>query len=146
MANIPEFVGNHPVLVAAFFGILGLIIYNEVRRGNRAYAEVGVFEATQLSNQQDALFLDVREEHEYRQGHLNEAKHIPLGRLESRLSELESVKDKPIIAYCRSGQRSQQACELLARNGFEALYNLKGGLLAWQGEGMPVSKSKNRGK
>ena len=67
---------------------------------------IGPLEATQLSNRQDALFLDIRDEGEYRAGHIPEAVHIPLKQLSQRITELEKHKGRPVIAYCRSGSRA----------------------------------------
>jgi len=66
--------------------------------------------------------------------------HIPLSEFKSRLSELDKYKDKPVIAYCRSGSRSFSACKTLKKAGFETVSNLQGGIMAWQSQNMPVSK------
>lgn len=99
--------------------------------------QVGPQEAVLLFNHEDALVLDVREQSEWADGHIGKAKHIPLGQLKTRLAELEKYKDKPIVAVCRSGQRSGSACGVLKKAGFEKLYNLAGGMLAWEQAGLP---------
>ena len=77
---------------------------------------------------EDIFMLDVRNEDEYQafniEGHL-----IPLPQLSARIGELP--RDKPIVIYCRSGQRSQTGLELLQQMGFTQVQNLDGGLLAW---------------
>lgn len=75
--------------------------------------------------------IDVREVHEWNEGHIAEAKLIPLGTLPDRLDELD--KGTPIIMVCRSGARSWSATEFVQRFGFEAA-NMAGGMLAWTGE------------
>lgn len=75
--------------------------------------------------------IDVREEYEWNEGHIAEAKLIPLGTLPNRLEELD--KETPIVMVCRSGARSWSATEFVQRYGFRA-ENMAGGMLAWQGK------------
>lgn len=139
-ARIIEFVGNHPLLIAAFFGTLGLLIASEVSRLLSGMKSIGPTEATQLSNREDAVFLDIREEGEYRGGHIPESIHIPIKQLPERVGELGKHKGRPVIAYCRSGSRSSSAGSLLKKHGFENVYNLGGGITAWQKANLPLSK------
>ncbi|MBM3342157.1 MAG: MBL fold metallo-hydrolase [Betaproteobacteria bacterium] len=83
--------------------------------------------------------LDVRETNEYQGplGHIAHAKLIPLGELTARGGELN--KEKPVVAVCRSGARSAQACVILQRAGFKDVANLAGGMLRWRGEGLAVA-------
>ena len=75
--------------------------------------------------------LDVRQPKEYEEGHLAGAKLIPLKELPGRLDELE--KGKPIIVYCAIGGRSKAATQLLAGKDFASVYNMAGGIKAWEG-------------
>jgi rhodanese-related sulfurtransferase len=102
--------------------------------------QIGPQEAVMLFNHQEALVLDVREQSEWQDGHIAKAKHIPLGKLKDKLSELERHKDKPIITVCRSGNRSNHACGVLKKAGFENLHNLAGGMQAWEQAGLPREK------
>lgn len=102
--------------------------------------QIGPQEAVRLFNQEDALVLDVREQSEWADGHIAKARHIPVGQLKKYLSDLEKHKDKPIIAVCRSGSRSNHACRTLKKAGFEKLYNLAGGMQAWEQAGLPRDK------
>lgn len=76
--------------------------------------------------------LDVRQPAEYGNGHLAGAILIPLKELPDRLSELE--KEKPLIVYCAIGGRSKMAAQLLSGYGFDNVYNMTGGIKAWQGK------------
>lgn len=100
---------------------------------------VNTLEATRLMNE-DALMLDVREDNEWAVGHIPNARHIRLGELSSRLTELEKYKDKPIVVYCRSGNRSARACALLKKAGFTNPNNLAGGILAWEQANLPITR------
>jgi rhodanese-related sulfurtransferase len=101
--------------------------------------EADTLKATRLYND-DALVLDVREDKEYAAGHIPRAKHIPLGQLNSRITELDKFKSKPILVTCRSGQRSARACGMLKKAGFETVYNQAGGIIAWERANLPVTK------
>jgi rhodanese-related sulfurtransferase len=101
--------------------------------------QADTLKATRLYND-DALILDVREDKEFASGHIPKAKHIPLGKLASRIQELEKHKGKPILVTCRSGQRSARACGMLKKAGFETVYNQEGGIIAWERANLPVTK------
>lgn len=75
--------------------------------------------------------LDVREDWEYEEFRIPGAKHIPLSQLGDRVSEVP--KDKPVLAYCRMGGRSAAAASLLKGQDYPAVYNIMGGVDAWQG-------------
>ncbi len=80
--------------------------------------------------QGELLFLDVRQPKEYQRGHLPSAKLIPLGELDKRLDELDHKQ--PTVVYCAIGGRSRVAAQMLAGNGFAKVYNLSGGIKAWE--------------
>jgi rhodanese-related sulfurtransferase/rubrerythrin len=79
----------------------------------------------------DHTLLDVRQDWEYAEAHLPGAVHVPLGELDRRLGEL--APGRPTVVYCRSGSRSAAAAAMLAAHGFGEVFNLKGGILAWNG-------------
>ncbi len=140
MSEVMVFVEKHLFLVLGFLALLFLTIWTELRRLTRNFKEVSTQEAVRLMNADSTLLLDVREDSEYGQGTISGAKHIPLSLLKTRMQELERHKGKKVIAFCRSGHRSQHACSLLKKHGFEEVYNLRGGIVAWQSDNLPVSK------
>ena len=75
--------------------------------------------------------LDVRQPKEYEQAHIPGAVLIPLAELADR--HLEIDRDKPLIVYCRSGVRSKAACQILSLAGVKHVFNMKGGILEWNG-------------
>ena len=76
--------------------------------------------------------VDVREPHEKADFDIGGVL-IPLGQIQSmQIDEIEDLKDKEVIVYCRSGNRSGQACMFLDAMGFKNTKNLVGGMLAWQ--------------
>ncbi len=106
----------------------------------RGIKEVDVVEALGLINHKNALVLDVREESEFKSGHILNAKWIPLGKLADRLDELKRNREQPIVVVCRSGQRSASACVTLGKQGFAQAYNLSGGVMGWQKSNLPLEK------
>ena len=61
---------------------------------------------------------------------------------QNQLGQLKKHQGKPIIVSCRSGAQSSQACRHLRSAGFTDVYNLKGGMLAWQNANLPVTRKK----
>lgn len=88
------------------------------------------------------MLLDVREAEEYAEVHATDARLIPLGQLESRLSEISSFKNKPVAVMCRSGRRSARAVQLLERAGYTQVSNVGGGIIAWQSAGLEVIRKR----
>lgn len=83
---------------------------------------------------EDAVLIDVREPEEWVAGHVDGARHIPLGELVARLDEVPAGRT---VVVCRSGGRSAQAVAYLASTGRDAV-NLDGGMQAWAGAGRPL--------
>ena len=140
MDQFIEFAIKNWLLFAALVAILILLIGSEILRKIRGVNTLNPTQALQLINDEDALVLDIRNTSDYRAGHIPHARHLPLDGLKDRLGELEKFKDRPIVVYCHSGNRSPQACALLKKNGFEKVHNLGGGIGAWQNANLPVKK------
>lgn len=78
--------------------------------------------------------IDVREPHEHAEFNVG-GLLLPLGKVQTmQIDEIESMKDEPVYIYCRSGNRSGQACLILETAGFTNVINIAGGMLAWQME------------
>lgn len=146
MEQLIEFIGNHPFLFLAFGVVLGLLAWNLFGEQIQGIQSVPPQQATMLINHENGVVLDVREESEFSEGHILNAQHIPLGKLSDKLKQLETYRQKPIIVSCRSGNRSAQACSRLRQNGFEKVYNLKGGIIAWQNASLPLTKETKKKK
>ncbi len=109
-----------------------------VKNPQEPFTRITVEEAAEMLRRDDIVVIDVREPHEYQQGHLPGAKLMPVGSLFARKDELP--RDKAIIFVCAVGQRSALACEIAAAVGLVHLYNLEGGTEAWVKAGLPVEK------
>ena len=73
--------------------------------------------------QQNALVIDVRTTQEYASGHLNNSLHIPYQQIAARFAQLEIRKDRPVVLYCRSGNRAGIAEKVLFEQGYTAIHN-----------------------
>lgn len=141
MEQIIEFAGNHLILVTAFIIVLTMLVSTEINHLTRGFNDITPAEATRLMSHENAITLDTRTTGEYRQSHILGSKHIPVNELNSRLGELEKHKNDHIVAYCRSGNRSATACRILRSSGFQNVYNLGGGIMAWEGASLPTTKN-----
>ena len=135
-----EFVMNNLALVALFMASGAMLLWPELARLSGGGAEIGTLEATRLMNQGPHLSLDVRDEKDFAAGHLPRARHIPIRDLAGRLGEIAKFKDKPVIVTDRGGTRAGAACRFLKKSGFSSVFQLKGGLAAWQQASLPVEK------
>jgi rhodanese-related sulfurtransferase len=96
--------------------------------------EITVQELKKKFDKGDNFFLlDVREQFEYQISNID-GELIPQDLLPEKIEEIEDKKNDEVIVMCRSGGRSAKACELLSKNGFEDVKNLKGGINAWARE------------
>jgi molybdopterin/thiamine biosynthesis adenylyltransferase/rhodanese-related sulfurtransferase len=84
------------------------------------------------------VFLDVRERHEWDEGHIPGAVHVPRGSLESRVENAVPDHDSRIVVYCASGARSAFAAKTLEELGYEDVVNLDGGYTEWKRNGFPT--------
>jgi rhodanese-related sulfurtransferase len=139
ISQLFEFIVNHWYLFVALIVILGLLIHNLMigERGN-----VDPLAATEMMNHQEATVIDVRSTADFAAGHIVNAVNIPMNGFKNQLAVVSKYKGKPIIVNCKSGATSSAACQILRKEGFPEVYNLKGGLMAWQAANLPLSRKK----
>ena len=137
IGQLTEFAGNHPLLFLALFVILALLIGGEIRQRVSGIAEVGPSEATRMLNHDNAVMVDTRNEKDHQFGHIVNSLHAP----DINNHKLDKYRDRKLILYCRSGNTSVGYCSKLRKQGFENVYNLKGGILAWERAELPLTKS-----
>lgn len=137
MEHLNEFVTTNWIMILMWVFLLGMIINSFLKSSY----DITPQQAVQLmSHESGSLVLDVREDSEYQSGHIKDSIHIPMGALASRVGELEKYKNKNVILGCRSGSRSGRACSILKKHGFEKVHNLRGGVLAWENDNLPMQK------
>lgn len=103
----------------------------------KKYETVSPQQAREMQ-QAGALLYDVRETSEFRSGHAQGARSLPLSNLSTRY-ERELAKERDILVICQSGARSAQACSYLSGMGYKVT-NVSGGTAAWKRAGLPTSK------
>ena len=132
-------------LIALFIGMWRFAINNsklhnepEEKYQTSSFTDLSANEALALLRETDNVFLvDV---HTPEQEHLTETDvFIPFNEVGSRLKDFPQNKDTPVLVYCRSGNMSQTASKELVNNGYNNVYNLAGGIHAWQGAGLPLN-------
>jgi rhodanese-related sulfurtransferase len=134
-----EFLGNHWILFAALGVVLGLLTYTLIV-GEKGSVEPS--SATVMINQRDAAVIDVRPAADYAKGHIINAINVPMNGFKKQMASLARHKSGPVIVNCRSGSQSQAACHLLRKEGFAEVYNLKGGIMAWESANLPLTRKK----
>ena len=106
----------------------------------RGVKDISPQEALIFIEQKKAFILDVREQNEYDAGHVANSILIPLGQLNARVAELEQYKSSDLVVICRGGKRSATACWQLGQHGFSRIYNIAGGIIAWNKDNLPVER------
>jgi rhodanese-related sulfurtransferase len=138
---VGQFIIDNIALVALFVASGAMLLWPEISRLMGASSEIGTLDTTRLMNRGSILILDVRDAEEFASGHLPKARHIPVKELSKRVEEIGKFKDKPVIVTCRSGgAKASAAVRFLKQAGFTTVYQLKGGLAAWQQASLPVEK------
>ena len=89
---------------------------------------------------QDLVLIDVRSPEEYAEGHIPGAINMPHDQIEQYVSQLDDIRDKPILIYCRSGRRAKLALEDLKARSFADVSHLEGDMMGWNGAGLPVAR------
>ena len=120
--------------------LLALVFFNEMKIATQRFAGLTPAGAVKLMNDEDVVVVDVREPAETTGGKIAKAVQIPFSSLKARIGELDKHKGKNMLVYCKTGARSGSACRELGKAGFDKVFSLNGGMLAWQEAHLPVSK------
>jgi len=139
LQQLIAFIDNHWILFAALAVIIALLIHNLIVSGKGSVDPTG---ATELINRKDALVLDVRPTADFAQGHIVNSRNLPMNGFKKQIGTLHKYKESPILVACRSGSQSSMACRQLRKEGFGEVYNLRGGVSAWQDANLPLSRKK----
>lgn len=122
------------IIIIAVIVIAAIVLFsflsnseNKTNKSDTTVQNISTTEFKQQKDQQPGIIIDVRTQEEYDEGHLAETdQHHDFlnGDFEAQLNSLK--KDETYYLYCRSGNRSGQAADLMVRNGFENVYNIGG--------------------
>ncbi|MDP5053143.1 MAG: rhodanese-like domain-containing protein [Congregibacter sp.] len=130
-----EFAAQQWILMAALAVSIGMLIAHEGRKSGPALSPQ---QAITLVNREDGVFVDLRDAAAFKQGHIVEARHIPLAKLTERRAELDAFKDKPVILVCKMGQQAATAGKQLREAGFSQVYKMAGGMMEWSSLQLPT--------
>lgn len=135
-----EFVSNHPILSAAWVGLVALIVGGWFKSKFSAIRQINPQQLTLLINREDGLVVDIRAQKEFNNGRIAGAEHLsPEKAKQSDFSSLEKSKSKPIILVCTTGMTASGIATAMHKAGFESVYVLSGGMGAWQNAGLPTT-------
>jgi rhodanese-related sulfurtransferase len=107
-------------------------LWSCVKSNSETVPTLSSHQGEKLLSNHNYIFIDVRTKQEHDTSHIPNSTHISIESLESRIDEIEKYKEKKIVVYCRSGNRSSKGTKILIKYGFEAM-NLSGGMLQWKG-------------
>ena len=131
------------MLSLAWVGLLVAVIVTTVKSATSSIKNIGNMELSIMVNKEGAKVVDVRGKEEFKKGHIVDAINVSMADIKNnQLTALEKFKSNPIILVCNTGMTSSQAAQLLSKQGFDNLHNLKGGMTDWLAGNMPVKKSK----
>lgn len=137
MDQFIEFATNNWMLFLSLAGAMILLAFTEGKKGGK---NVSIHDATRMINKEDAVVLDIRNNNEFKTGHILSSINITAADIDKRIGELEIHKEKPIIVVCNLGQTSAAVAKKLHIAGFENVTRMKGGITEWKGQNLPVVK------
>jgi len=141
MSQFIEFAGNHPLLVGGFLVAVVLLIISEVARHFRGYQEIGPALAVGRINREDHVVVDISSAADFNKGHILGAKHLPMSQITGGGPEVDKLVEKAVLVVCKNGQTAHQAAARLVKKGGKDVAVLKGGMVQWQADNYPLSKS-----
>lgn len=148
MDRFLEFAGEHTLLVLGLMISFFVLVFSELRRKASNLISVDPTDAVKLINN-DAAIIDLRNAESYSRGHIVNARNIPFDAFDPTQDKIAKLKGKPVVTVCDSGITSNKAVDALRKSGFESVFNLKGGMAAWDQAGLPVvtgKKTKSKSK
>jgi rhodanese-related sulfurtransferase len=143
MQQFLEYAQHHALLVTAAFILAGMVLVYELRLREQSTRSLSCLQAVRMINN-GALIIDVRGKDDYEAGHIGEARHVPAAEVTAQAAELKKWRDKPIVTYCETGEKSAKAASELVKLGFAHAFNLAGGLERWRRDNMPLIKGRGK--
>ncbi|HIL92050.1 MAG TPA: rhodanese-like domain-containing protein [Cycloclasticus sp.] len=135
-----EFITNHTFLFIALLIIIVLLLQTVFSDLTRKYKLISPPEAINLINREEAVLIDTRNKAEFNAGHIADAVLIPLPDIKESADKLNKYEGKPLLFYCKTGTRSDEACKILSKQGFTNIFALSGGIQSWEDANMPLVK------
>lgn len=141
--KLPDFIGNHAALVALFVILLVALIATQAMELFSKTKELSPAGLTGLINRETPLLIDLSSLADFEKMHVPGAKHVAMSQFDPEKKELAKAKDMPVVVMDKDGRgNSAKAAQRLVKAGFEKVYTLGGGVLAWHAAQLPVAKGK----
>lgn len=141
MGQLIEFAGNHVMLVGGFAAIVLLLIWTEISRRTRGYAELTPQQAVQKINRGETSIVDISSAADFAKGHLSGSRHIALSRFNESDPEVAKLKSGPVLVVCKNGQTAHMAAAKLVKLGASDVAVLKGGTSQWVADQYPLARN-----
>lgn len=136
-----QFFANHTIMVVAWIGLFGAVIFNLYKGVTSKVTVVDNAQATQLINKQDAVVIDVRSDDEFRAGHIIESLHLLPSEIKAHKTQsIEKYKDKAVIVIDGNGLTASGLANELVKQGFNQVHSLKEGIAGWRAANLPLVK------
>jgi rhodanese-related sulfurtransferase len=139
MGQLVEFAGNHVLLVTGLAAACAAVMFYELRLRAQGATHVTAADAVRLINK-GALVIDVRKPEEFEQGHIVNARNVPLAEMRQGDDAIHKQKNKILLAVCADGSTAGRAAGQLRKAGYENAFSLKGGLAGWRADNLPLVK------
>lgn len=148
MDRFLEFIFNHYIYSLALVVVAYLLIQDLLDSAFKKFGTITPLMAVAKMNESDTVVVDVREVEEFIKGHIETAINVPLSKLPEHLSKLENNKKSPLLIACETGTRSASAAKILTKAGFEQVFVMTGGMVAWTEDyKLPIKvSSKNKAR
>ncbi|WP_419419131.1 rhodanese-like domain-containing protein [Legionella sp. D16C41] len=140
MGQLGHFIINHWLLWALLIVVLIAIFINEVAERRKQGEEIDPQSAVKLINDSNAVVIDLRDEENYRNGHIINAIRATAESFNNK--QMDKYKTKPIILVCTRGVEAKTLAAKLRQQGFTQPIVLSGGINAWQSADLPLVKGK----
>ena len=127
---------NRIAVALLLLSIIALIVY-ERRKGGK---KLSPGEATRKINKEDALVVDLRSSQEFSSGHIAGSINVQEDKLEQHLITKRHSKETPVVLVCKTGVASKKSGISLIKAGYLDINVISGGMMTWEGNGMPLAK------
>ena len=140
MTHIFHFLLQHPFLSGGLALLGGLLLINEWVASQSTKNQLNTQEVIQMMNHHQAVLIDIRDKESFQSAHILGALSFPKAQLEEKLSSFNQYKSHSVVVMCGMGNEARKMVQTLKSEGFDQVYYLSGGMMAWQKDNLPVLK------
>lgn len=141
MEQLITFATENAVLCAVWVALVVMIIVITIKIQMSPIKQISPQEMTFLMNREEGIALDIRADKDFNANHIIDSVHLSNDKIvKNGFASLENSKDKPIIVVCSAGISAVKVANDLFKAGFAKVSVLKGGMNAWGGAGLPLTK------